>query len=266
MMEKVTFTSYGISAPGYSPVLMGVAEHTFVTASKKDSVTDNWNCWGRGKETINNGARKISEGFGVAEWARMIYGTDPTHPTGLLEKVDGVCQNASNRVLALAGVDVSDAQANLYTILLYGKFGLNLGEFIKSVNDTAAILNDKSPGAITETELQEVIGRIAKDPSDELAELEEHFQSSLPKSITADQNTQMLSAYRDFQTKRQAVFEADSKFRNDSDYQNKYAMHLAPLFLKCMNDFTSILGAESRQAIFGGLVPEQALPYLLKMN
>jgi len=265
MLEKLTFTAYGVSAPGYSPALMGAAEHTFVVSRGQDGVIDNWNCWGRGKEAIDEGARELSKGAALAEWARLIYGNDPTRPTGLMEKVEGVCQNASNRLLVLAGADVSAAGANLYTVLLYGQYGFHLADFVNTVRAAAERVNDEHPGAISDAELQTVLERIADDPSDEAKVLESHFLQALPKTLTSEQKGQLLELFKDFQAKRLTIFNEEWPHREDPGFQTRYADRLAPPFLRCVKDSSGILGPENYQAMFKQL-PEQALPYLLTIE
>ncbi len=270
-MQKVYFTSYGIPSPGYAPAQFGVLDHTFVVSSTSNQITnqsqvlDNWNCWGRGKDAIGQGAQQLSQGTALAQWANIIYGNDGAHPTGLIEKVEGVCQNAANRVLVLAGVDVSAANANMYVILLYGKYGFHISDFVNNVKTAAAQVNASQPGAISDSDLQTVLNRIADDPEDELGTLEKHFLSSLPNSLTSAQQSDLLAAYKNFQAQREATFEQEWPNRNDPNYQADYAKLLEPVFLSAAKQFLNILGPENYQSIFKS-APQQVLPYLLKLQ
>jgi len=260
-MQKATFTAYAVPAPGYMPGPQ-VPDHTFVVSTLSnmvltDNVLDNWNCWGRGKETINNGARQISQGSALAEWAGRIYGTDPNFPTGLLQKVEGVCQNACNRLLVLAGVDVAEANANVLTILLYGKYGYHLEDFVNNVKAAAAAINQQQPNTILPADLQQVLDRIANDPADELGTLEEHFQSApTVGALSSSQKDQLLGIYREFQLNRQNLFNAQWPNRNDQNFQANYAKALLPDFLQCLKECSPILGIDVKTL-------EQQVPYLL---
>ena len=242
-MNKINFTSYAVLAPGYAPGI-AVADHTFVVSNIGNEVVDNWNCWGRGKETINNDARQLSQGTAFAEWGRLIYGTDPNFPTGLMAKVEGVCQNASNRLLVLTGVDVAAANANFLTILLYGKYGYHIDDFVKNVTTAAATINQQQPGAITVADLQTVLERIAEDPADELKTLEDHFQSRLPTRLSTSQNEQLMGFYRDFQAKRQRLFDEKWPNRNAPNFQQNYATLLKPVLFQCLIECAPILGLD----------------------
>jgi hypothetical protein len=171
--------------------------------------------------------------------------------------VEGVCQNASNRLLALAGADVSVANGNIYVTVVYGKYGYHLADFVQKVKDAAAQLN------ISDLELQEVLNRFGDDPTDEMKTLEDHFKAALPKTLTSTKNDQLLGAYRDFQTKRQAIFDEEWPNRGDSvGFQNRFGTRVAPLFLACLKNCTEILGDDDFNAIFKQS-PQQILSYLL---
>jgi hypothetical protein len=276
-MQKVNFSAYGIASGGYAPGALGVFDHTFVLSSlskpitTQDQVIDNWNCWGRGKEIVNNGTQLLSQGSALAEWARLIYGNDPSCPTGLIEKIEGVCHNAANRLLVLAGADVSAAHASIYTTLLYGKYGFHVEKFLTSVKEAANNVNQTQPGAISDADLQTVLSRIAVDPSDELGTLESHFVDALPQALSSEQKDQLLSAYQAFQARREELFEDNWKnvsgATNRDAYQQQYAKQIAPLFGGLVQSFYEILGPDDYNAIFKLLpdqVKSQIVPLLLK--
>lgn len=264
-MQPVTFTAYAVPATAYLPspveAVTEQEDHTFVVSrDTSDRVVDNWNCWGRGQDTIGNGAREIAQGTALAEWARLIYGTDPNRPTSLIQFVEGVCQNACNRLLVLADKDVSRAGANWLTTLMYGKYGYHLAEFVETVKSTAAAVNAKEPGAISASELQTVLDHIATDPSDELRSLEEHFRSALSSLVSPldeGKQAQLLAIYRSFQIDRQAVFgEYWPRSAPSQDFQVAYAKALLPALEKCLKECEPILGVNLTASI----------PYVLKLQ
>ena len=168
-MNKTKFTGYAVDCTGgYNASVAGMTmDHAFVASD----AGDNWNCWGRGKETIGNAARALAGGTGTgyAEWANKIYG-DPNYPTGLVQYVDGVCQHAANRLLALAGGDVSEANGNVAATVLYGKFGYRLNDFVTNVQEAARSLQ------IPDAEVAVVLNRLG-GASNDVAVLERHFSS-----------------------------------------------------------------------------------------
>jgi hypothetical protein len=177
--------------------------------------------------------------------------------------VSGVCQQAANRLLVLAGTDVSGANGNFFATMVYGKYGFEIEKFIAQVKSTAAQLNQQQPGAVTDAELQEVLGRIAADPSDELKVLESHFKGTLPQSITQQQTDQLLVAYRAFQQKRQTAYDQEAN-KDDPNFQRQFAQDVAPAFLECVSKFTEILGVDCSQELFKSK-PEDVIGQLFNL-
>jgi hypothetical protein len=260
-MEKVKFVAYAITTENY-PTQIGPVpfEHTFVVSDRGD----NWHCWGRGKEMIGNGARQLPpDGTALAQWGDLINGTDPDHPTGLTMRVSGVCHHAANRILVLAGTDVSQANGDLFATLVYGKYGYEIEAFVANVKATAAQLNASEPGAVTEAALQEVLGRIADDPSDEMKLLESHFRAALPDTIGPQQNAQLMVAYKTFQAKRQAIYDQEPN-KNDPNFQSRFGQELEPAFMECLMSFTEVLGVDGYKEVFKSK-PEDVIGQLLKL-
>jgi len=259
-MEKVKFVAYAINTAYPNQVGNVPFEHTFVVSDKGD----NWNCWGRGKETIGNGARQLQpDGTALAEWGALVNGTDGDHPTGLTQCYNGVCQNASNRILVLAGTDVSGANGNLFATMVYGKYGFQVEEFVARVKRAAEQLNETSPGAVTEGMLQEVLARIADDPADELKLLESHFQGSLPQTIPPPQQDQMMVAYRTFQAKRQTIYDQEPN-KGDPNFQRQLSQDLQTAFMDCLLSFTDILGLDGYKEMFKSK-PQEVIGKLLRI-
>lgn len=261
MLQPVKFTGYAVST-SYGNQIPGVPfEHTFVVSNRGD----NWTCFGRGKEAIGNGARPLKDGVGLAEWANLLNGADPHYPTAMIQCVEGVCQNVANRLLVLAGTDVSPAEGYLCAVVLYGKYGFHLDEYVAKIKLTAEQLNSQYPGSIPDDALKQVIDRIGADPSDELSTLEAHFKGALPASVSAQQTEQLLVPYRDFQAKREAIFEQEWPNKvEDPSFQMAHLKKIEPPFIQCMQSFLEILGRENYNDIFKA-TPEQALTQLLNI-
>ncbi|HVM60190.1 MAG TPA: hypothetical protein VMV72_04920 [Verrucomicrobiae bacterium] len=266
-MPQSTLTAYAIVSPNYGGYQIQL-DHTFVVSDSQDD----WRCWGRGHETVNNGARPIASGTALAEWARLIYGSDPSQPTGqpqperpsgLLQCVEGVCQNAANRLLVLTGGDVSAANGNIFVILVYGKYGYHLQDFVNNVTQSANSINQQQPGAIPQDQLQAVLNRIG-DPTAELETLETHFQGALPDTLSDAQNQQLLGVYRSFQTQREAIFEQwwpRNTTMDATSFQKAYTQALIPLFVSSLKQCATILGPDDYNALFK-VAPEVAIPLL----
>jgi hypothetical protein len=265
-MQTVKFMAYAVTTGYELHVGSEPFEHAFVVSEKGD----NWGCYGRGQETIGHGARPLPpDGVAIPEWARLLYG-DPAGPTptGLLEKVEGVCQNVANRILVLAGTDVSAANGNIFATLLYGKYGFHVDDYVLKVKQTADQLNSKEPGAVTEAALQKVLDAFGEDPSDELRMLESHFQGVLPQTITPQQNDQLLVPYREFQAKRKEIFDQEwpnKAIQSDRvQFQKQFAALIAPSFIECLHSFAEILGAQGYEEVFKA-PPEKMIGYLLRI-
>jgi hypothetical protein len=271
---KIDFDSSGYGLPG------GVTfSHAFVV-----SETHNWNCYGRGKESLGiSQALSAGQGSTYAKWASYIYGSNEGQQNniaagvsfpaaGLHERYDGVCHNAANRILALAGGDVSQAPGNALVLLMYGKYGFNIEKYIQSVIDAAAKVNAEQPGAspaISQGEIDCVVARIKGDTSGEVDTLEKeilasNFEEHLHlQNLTPDQQTQLRTAYQEFQAQRLAAFEqAESQNPNALDIQAQYRDTMRPVFAQFLTTISTIIGPEKFAAVYGPN-PEEAIAHLL---
>jgi hypothetical protein len=183
-------------------------EHTFVLSSDNH----NWNCFGRGAD-VKAQARLVRTGSASSKWASAIYGknegSDVGAAAGLQIRYDGVCQNAANRILVLAGIDARGTQGNAIATLMYGKFGFNIDQYIQTVKDTGATMIQA--GEITAAEVQNVLNRIDQGQTTDAeldilhADIAEQWSLTLP-DLTDAQRAAFRPIYSDYQADRKAAF------------------------------------------------------------
>jgi len=269
----IPFTAAGYQTPGLPPDVK--LSHTFVTSPKYD-----WNCFGQGKPFVSN-ATLLQSGTGSAyeEWANNIYGPDSgeqfmdqSYPAaGLHVRYDGVCHNAANRVLVLAGADVSDAQGNAIVMLMYGKYGFGIQAYLQAVKDGAHKVNtDANQVVITDDEVNAAITRIVGDHTLESDTLEKellhsHFEEQLNlQNLTPDEANSVRQVYTAFQAKRDAIFtETQAKDPNDmASFQVQYGKNMKAELLPCLGQMMEALGETKYLAMFQA-DPQAAVKFLL---
>lgn len=264
-MDKVEFVAFAFASPGY--IATQTVDHVAVAAAGH-----NWNCFGRGVDAKDG--RQIASGMGNAEWAALIYGKQneacggDQPAAGVIEKYEGVCHTAANRILVLLGDDIDSRKAlcNELATLMYGKFGFHTDTYIETVKATAAQINAQTPGAIPQAEIDAVVTRITRGmaPDQELlllkADVEEQFQVHFD-AFTDQQKSDFVAAYTEFQTNRKADFDAEPRDGN-GEFRARLANRMKPHLLKCLNSFVQILGPEQYTKVFH-LMPPEAAKFLL---
>jgi len=271
-MEKVQFRAYAIdfSAADYDTKGLppGVKfSHTFVTSPNYD-----WNCFGHGKDSISQ-ATRLQSGTGSTyeEWALEVYGQywgtnyqDQQHAAaGVTVRVNGVCHNASNRILALAGADVSDADGDAVVLLMYGKYGFGIEEYIQLVKNAGEKAN------VPDEEVNAVVAKIMGEAPEEFEDLEkellrQHFLDHLGnQGIGSDQLAQMQQAYAKFEEQRATIYQ-DTKSNNPdiTTFQGQFTSAIKPELFNCLTEMMEILGQEKYLDLFK-LHPEMAAQFLL---
>lgn len=235
------------------------ADHTYVLTPNH-----NFNCFGRFA-----GGREIRTAHLSEKWASLVYGTDEgAQDSGtaacLMIRYDGMCQNASNRILALADED-ADARGtdfNAVTTIMYGKYGFNVPQFIERVKSTAEQLLTTDPGEISQTEVDIVLKRIAYGQSadgelDILHEdIKDQFNEPLP-DITEEQRAICRPIYSDYQKERQDVFTKVATTQGEQIGWNKLPMALCEPWAKCVDRLFAALGEVGFENVLG-VKPETA--------
>ncbi len=256
-MSLVKFSTYAIPTV-YPGMVSSKTDHVFVCSGDG---THNWNCFGRGCELINKSEelRELENASGSinSEWASLIYGssfegkTDGSPAAGIKERFNGVCHNAANRILVLAGdeVDVRAAFGSAFVTLVYGKFGYDIDAYVENVSNTAKTLK------ITDDEIEAVVKRITrgKSPEDEFDilknDLDEHFGMHL-SSLSDEERSKFDRIYGKFQGERVAAYTAEPQTGDCQEFQERFKKHLEPHLETCLRDLNALLGPDLFVAIF----------------
>ena len=201
-------------------------DHTWLST---ESGPHNWNCYGRGRSNNHDAdTRRIGVAHGNVAWMAAVYGpkaegrsgrgdNDPA-AAGVVELLHGVCQNAANRILAMTeeNLDVSKAAGNELVVLAFGKYGFGVDRFVECLKATAADLNAKSPGSVTEEELRRTITNVKAGTTvnaefyaltDDLPSIRDAFKVS----ATDRQRIEFAEKYVAFQSRRAEKFAAIEK-------------------------------------------------------
>ncbi len=272
-MDKAHFQAYCIDFSGYGGLPPGIkVSHTFVA-----SPNHNWNCFGTGKEAVNSAkVLQSGAGSGYEQWACYVYGPydgkgGECPAAGLHVQYDGVCHNAANRVLVLANADVSDATGNALVMLMYGKYGFNIPQYIQAVKDAAQKVNaDARTTIIPQDEVDGVVARIMGDVASEIDTLEKdilrsHFEEQLKlQTLSHDQASRLWQIYSDFQAQRLVIFDATEAHNpnHSTNIQAQYATAMKPVLSQCLEQMLQTLGETQFLAMFQAS-PEQAISFLL---
>jgi len=205
------FTLYAV----YTGSVGGVpTEHTYVLSD--DGHT--WNCFGRYAD-----GRLIRSASASSKWAGLIYGSNEKNEdqdalaAGIRVRYHGVCQNAANRILVLAGdvVDARGSEGNAFATLMFGKYGFNIQQYMDTVKSTGQQLLQSNPGEINPSDIQIILDRITtgQSPDAELdilhADLKIEEHTNLPDLTDAQRNA-FRPIYSDYQVQRAAAFLAVS--------------------------------------------------------
>ena len=155
--------------------------------------------------------------------------------------------------LVLAGVDVSEATGNALVILMYGKYGFNIAQYVQSVRDAAQKVNaDAGTTIITPDEINGVLTRITGDPTGEFEILERdvllsHFEDRLKlHGLTTDQLNKLRQIYGEFQEERLEIFNATEERHHGivSNIQADYAANMKAPLEQCLDKMLQTLGED----------------------
>lgn len=213
--------AYAIVSEGYAGLPMIKMDHVFLVSDRGH----NWNCFGRGIETLSNPSMKgkvdcLGEIEGNIEWMAKVYaskledsiGSDRPE-AGIYNRYSGVCQNAANRILAMGSgkLSVAKAKMNELSVLLYGKYGFDVESFVAKIEAAAEELNMMKPGSVTQDELDAVKARFAHGMTleEELRLLTDDApktMSAIREKCTSEQIDSFLQVYVKVREERQAGF------------------------------------------------------------
>ena len=235
-------------------------EHTWLSA---EAGHHNWNCYGRGRGNNHDcDARRLGVAHGNVEWMAQVYGPEaegkpgrgPNDPAaaGVVELLHGVCQNATNRMLAMTeeNLDASKAGGNELVVLAFGKYGFGIEAFIDRLKLTAARLNSVTPGAVTEVELNRTLANVEAGRTvgaefealtDDLPIIREAF---LAKTTSA-QRARFAKEYAAFQFRRAERFlEIEKSSLPNHDARGKMAIFLRAELTGLLEKVRELLGPD----------------------
>lgn len=243
----------------------------------------NWNCYGRGrKNNRDRDARRLGLTHGNVAWMSEVYGPeaegrsgrDPGDPAaaGVVELLHGVCQNASNRMLAMTeeNLDVSKAGGNELVVLAFGKYGFGIEAFIDRLKNMAAKLNAATPGTVTEAELNRTLANVEAGRSvgaefealtDDLPIIRDAF---LGKATRA-QRAEFAKEYAAFQFRRSERFhEVEKSNLPNHDARGKMAIFLRTELGRLLGKVRELLGPDVYTQVVS-VVPGEAWDVLTKI-
>lgn len=231
-------------------------DHVFVSTTDGMS----WGCFGRGLSDEPN-ARVIAQAEGCLDWVTEIAGQITNNSVaGVTHQVNGICQNAANRLLLPAGIDVSDAPGNEIATSIFGKFGLGLSTFAQSVKDAAHRVNQRTPGLISEEMIARAVSKITHSKKEEIEILAEDLQDFLKintKGLSNKVRAQLHDIYSELYLKRHATY---AGFLNGKLSPDAYKASLRSNILKALENVKAVIGDAAFMTIFK-LPPAVAAQY-----
>jgi hypothetical protein len=278
-MTKVHIQAYAIDFEGADYNTKGLPPGVKLSHTFGSSPIFDWNCFGRGKDCISD-ATPLSSGAGeiFEQWAGYIYGDysgtrfqDQEHDAaGIYVRVNGVCHNAANRILVLAGADVSDATGDALVLLLYGKYGYDIEEYIQTVRNAAQRVNDEvGTIVITPEQVNTVVQRITGDIGDEFDNLEkemlqQHFMERLhDQNISSEKVVSVKELYKKFQEKRRAIYLNIKQENPDREtFQSRFTSAMKPELMSFLSGAMETLGESQYLSLFEAH-PADAVQFLL---
>lgn len=178
----------------------------------------NWNCFGGGIEELTRATtaplvRTLAFGHGNIEWMRAVYGPVGNAAAGVTNLFNGVCQTVGNRLMAMTkeNVDSSKAKGNELVVLVFGKYGYGVEDFVKLIRAKADELNAAKPGTVSDEEVTRTISNIEEGlkPKAEIDALIDDLP--VPRevlvSLLGEKVTLFLQGYTGFQQRREEKYQ-----------------------------------------------------------
>ena len=238
-------------------------EHTWLSA---EAGHHNWNCYGRGRGNNHDcDARRLGVAHGNVEWMAQVYGPEaegksgrgPNDPAaaGVVELLHGVCQNATNRMLAMTeeNLDASKAGGNELVVLAFGKYGFGVEAFVERLKETAARLNAANTGTVTEAEFEAL--------TDDLPMIRDAFLTR----ATSAQRAEFAEEYASFQIRRSEKFlEVEKSNLPNHDARGQMAIFLKSELGRLLEKVRGLLGPDVYAQVVA-VVPGEAWNALTKI-
>lgn len=198
-------------------------DHVFMAP---EDLSINWNCFGGGIEELTSKdertrkrVRPLVSGLGNIEWMRAVYGPVGNAAAGVTNLFNGVCQTVGNRLMAMTreNVDSSKAKGNELVVLIFGKYGYGVEDFVKLIRTTADELNAAKSGTVSAEEVARTVANIEEGlkPKAEVDALIDDFP--VPRevlvSLLGEKVSLFLQGYGEFQQRREEKYQEIVKNR-----------------------------------------------------
>lgn len=196
-------------------------DHVFMTT---EDLTPDWNCFGGGVNELKDvqqkkRVREIGFGHGNIEWMRSVYGPVGSAAAGVTNLFNGVCQTVGNRLMAMTkeNVDSSKAKGNELVVLVFGKYGYGVMDFVKLIRMKADELNAAKPGTVSAEEVARTVANVEEGlkPKSEVDALIDDFPVSreVLVSLLGEKVDPFIRGYAGFQQRREAKYQEIVKNR-----------------------------------------------------
>ena len=198
-------------------------DHVFMAP---DDLSINWNCFGGGIEELTskdertrNRVRSLVSGVGNIEWMRAVYGPIGSAAAGVTNCFNGVCQTVGNRLMAMTkeNADSSKAKGNELVVLIFGKYGYGVADFINLIRTKADELNAVKLGTVSAEEVERTVANLEEGlkPKAEIDALIDDLP--VPKevlvSLLGEKVSLFLQGYGEFQQRREEKYQEIVKSR-----------------------------------------------------
>ena len=198
-------------------------DHVFMAP---DDLSINWNCFGGGIEELTskdertrNRVRSLVSGVGNIEWMRAVYGPISSAAAGVVNCFNGVCQTVGNRLMAMTkeNADSSKAKGNELVVLIFGKYGYGVADFINLIRTKADELNAVKLGTVSAEEVERTVANLEEGlkPKAEIDALIDDLP--VPKevlvSLLGEKVSLFLQGYGEFQQRREEKYQEIVKNR-----------------------------------------------------
>ena len=207
-------------------------DHVFMAP---DDLSHDWNCFGGGINELKNEQKKkrvngIGSGHGNIKWMTAVYGlehegksdqktAEGREAAGVVNLFNGVCQTVGNRLMAMTkeNVDSSKAKGNELVVLVFGKYGYGVEDFVKLIRAKADELNAAKPGTVSDEEVTRTISNIEEGlkPKAEIDALIDDLP--VPRevlvSLLGEKVDPFIRGYVGFQQRREAKYQEIVKNR-----------------------------------------------------
>jgi len=288
-MNKQKINLYGRVSGGYLASRLDAATRARLQALHLEKLSEvdhvflapqdlsyDWNCFGGGLNELRNlnaksQVREIGAAVGNVVWMNEVYrGLGRGDSAGINNCFNGVCQNVGNRLMAMAegDCDASKAKGNELVVLVYGKYGFGVDEFVTLVRDKAIALNARTPGRVAAEDVERVVAKLNEGlkPKSEIDALIDDlpvgFRDRLVSELGANVET-FVRGYAGFQERREAKYrELERQHCNMGNIQGEMMAFIVSELKTQEETLRGLLKSEDRVRTILPLPPEAIMAIL----